>query len=64
MFMNGWFVIVIIWILAAAISWALIYSAVRLAVLHALRAHTVTSTSAVSIVSAVPLTIEQAPPVD
>lgn len=42
MFMDysGWFVVILIYALFAAIAFGLVYAAVRLAVLHALKSHT------------------------
>jgi hypothetical protein len=48
---------IIIWLVSAAVSFFILYWVIRLAVLHALREHTISSTAAVSVVSAVPLTI-------
>lgn len=37
---NGWFVIIVVYAVIALVIGALVYVAVRLAVTHALRAHT------------------------
>lgn len=54
--MATWnFMVVIIWLVGALVFFGLQYLVIRYGVLHALRQHTMSSTSAVSVVSAVPL---------
>ncbi|MDQ0576659.1 hypothetical protein [Agromyces albus] len=58
--MATWnFMVVFIGIIIAAVFFGLQYLVIRYGVLHALRAHTVSSTTGVSIVSAVPLRLAQ-----
>ena len=40
MYMGGGFVILLVWLIGAAITFGIIYFAVRLAVFHALKSHT------------------------
>lgn len=50
---------VIGWIIGAAIALLVLFFVIKYAVLSALRSHTLGSTTAVSVVSAVPLTFKQ-----
>lgn len=62
---SNTFGLVIGWIIGAAVGLALLYFVIYYSVLNALRAHTVSSTTGVSVVSAVPLQLAptQEPPV-
>ena len=58
--MGTWnFMVIVIWLVGALVFFGGLYLVIRFGVLHALRDHTVSSTTGVSIVSSVPLRVVQ-----